>query len=37
MKQEEIRLLFKQFEQVASVSGDVECWSAKELCELRGV
>lgn len=36
MKQEEIRLLFKQFEQVASVSSDVECWSARELCELMG-
>ena len=36
MKQEEIRLLFQQFEQVACVSGDVECWSARELCELMG-
>ena len=36
MKQEEIRLLFLQFEQVACVSGDVECWSARELCELMG-
>ena len=36
MKQEEIRLLFKQFEQEACVSGDVECWSARELCELMG-
>ena len=36
MKQEEIRLLFRQFEQVACVSGDVECWSARELCELMG-
>ena len=36
MKQEEIRLLFQQFEQVACVSGEVECWSARELCELMG-
>ena len=36
MKQEEIRQLFQQFEQVACVSGDVECWSARELCELMG-
>ena len=36
MKQEEIRQLFKQFEQVACISGDVECWSARELCELMG-
>ena len=36
MKQEEIRLLFRQFEQVACVSGDVECWSARELCEMMG-
>ena len=36
MKQEEIRQLFKQFEQVACVSGEVECWSARELCELMG-
>ena len=36
MKQEEIRQLFHQFEQVACVSGDVECWSARELCELMG-
>lgn len=36
MKQEEIRQLFRQFEQVACVSGDVECWSARELCELMG-
>lgn len=36
MKQEEIRLLFQQFEQVACVSGNVECWSARELCELMG-
>ena len=36
MKQEEIKLLFQQFEQVACVSGDVECWSARELCELMG-
>ena len=35
MKQEEIRQLFKQFEQVACISGDVECWSARELCELK--
>ena len=36
MKQEEIRQLFKQFEQAAYISGDVECWSARELCELMG-
>ena len=36
MKQEEIRQLFQQFEQVACISGDVECWSARELCELMG-
>lgn len=36
MKQEEIRQLFHQFEQVACVSGDVECWCARELCELMG-
>ena len=36
MKQEEIRQLFQQFEQVACVTGDVECWSARELCELMG-
>lgn len=36
MKQEEIRLLFQQFEQVACVSDDVECWSARELYELMG-
>ena len=36
MKQEEIRQLFQQFEQVACVFGDVECWSARELCELMG-
>ena len=36
MKQEEIRLLFQQFEQVACVSSEVECWSARELCELMG-
>ena len=36
MKQEEIRLHFQQFEQVACVSGEVECWSARELCELMG-
>ena len=30
MKQKEIRLLFQQFEQVACVSGDVECWSARK-------
>ena len=36
MKQEEIRQLFQQFEQVACVSGDVKCWSARELCELMG-
>ena len=36
MKQEEIRQLFQQFEQVECVSGDVECWSARELCELMG-
>ena len=35
MKQEEIRQLFKQFEQAACISGDVECWSARELCELK--
>ena len=36
MKQEEIRLLCQQSAQVACVSGDVECWSARELCELMG-
>ena len=36
MKQEEIRQLFQQFEQVACISGDVECWSARELCDLMG-
>ena len=36
MKQEEIRQLFQQLEEVACVSGDVECWSARELCELMG-
>lgn len=36
MKQEEIRQLFQQFEEVACVSGAVECWSARELCELMG-
>ncbi|MGM9698541.1 MAG: DNA damage-inducible protein D [Prevotella sp.] len=36
MKQEEIRQLFQQFEQVACVFGEVECWSARELCELIG-
>ena len=35
MKQEEIRQLFKRFEQAACISGDVECWSARELCELK--
>ncbi len=36
MKQEEIRQLFQELEQVACVSGEVECWSARELCELMG-
>ena len=36
MKQEEIRQLFKQFEQAACISGDVECWSARAVCELMG-
>lgn len=36
IKQEEIRQLFQQFEEVACVSGDVECWIARELCELMG-
>lgn len=36
MKQEEIRQMFQQFEHVACVSGEVECWSARELCELMG-
>ena len=36
MKQEEKRQLFQELEQVACVSGEVECWSARELCELMG-
>ncbi len=37
MKQEEIRLLYQRFEQMACVSGDVECWSVRELWELTDV
>ena len=36
MKQEEIRQLFQQYEQVGCVSSNVECRSARKLCELRG-
>lgn len=36
MKQEDIKQLFQQFEQVASISSNVKCWSARELCELKG-
>ena len=36
MKQEEIRQLFQRFEQVARVSDEVECWSARDLCDLMG-
>lgn len=35
MKQEDIKQLFQQFEQVARISSNVECWSARELCELK--
>ena len=36
MKQEDIKQLFQQFEQVARISSNVKCWSARELCELKG-
>jgi len=36
MKTDEIKLLFKQFEAVASEVNGVECWSARELQELLG-
>ena len=35
MKQEDKMQLFQQFEQVACISSHVECWSARELCELK--
>ena len=35
MKQEDKMQLFQQFEQVACISSNVECWSARELCELK--
>ena len=36
MKQEEIKRLFQQFEQAACIADEVECWSARELCQLMG-
>ena len=36
MKQEEIKRLFQQFEQAACIVDEVECWSARELCQLMG-
>ena len=36
MKQEEIKRLFQQFEQAACIFDEVECWSARELCQLMG-
>lgn len=36
MKSEEILELFQQFEAIANVYEGVECWSAREICELLG-
>lgn len=36
MKTEEIKNLFNKFESIACVYEGVECWSARELCELLG-
>ena len=36
MKSSEIKLLFEQFEQAASVYEDIECWSARGLMPLLG-
>lgn len=36
MKSEEILELFQQFEAIANVYEGVECWSAREMCELLG-
>lgn len=36
MKSEEILELFQQFEAIANVYDGVECWSAREICELLG-
>lgn len=36
MKSSEIKALFKQFEQAASVYNGIECWSARELQTLLG-
>lgn len=36
MKTEEIQLLFEEYEQAACEVNQVECWSARNLCELLG-
>ena len=36
MKAEEIKDLFEKFESIACDYEGVECWSARELCELLG-
>lgn len=36
MKKEEIQALFSQFEQASCITNDIECWSARELCDLLG-
>lgn len=36
MKSSEIKLLFEQFEQAASVYEDIECWSARDIIPLLG-
>ncbi len=36
MKREDIVALFDQFEKVVIIADGVECWSARELCNLLG-
>lgn len=36
MKKEEIQSLFEEYEQAACEVNQVECWSARDLCELLG-
>ncbi len=36
MKTEDIKALFEQFEAIANEYDGVECWSARELCEVLG-